>query len=363
MRFASGRRLQAAILFCAMSCCCSGSAFAQDAPANRVLMLQNGRLVSGRISESPGGYRVDVEKGTMLIPTSQVMFEATDAHEAYRELQRRMPEKTAEYHVALARWCLTNQMRDGALSELREALKLEPSNSTASSMLQRLQKELESESMPKPVVPQVRRNDLMFREEAKSLAAFSHETNERFTRQIQPLLLNKCGNASCHGGKSGGDFHLTQLRGSGSHRVPSEKNLAALLQQINAENPELSPLLTIVTGPHGSDGRTVFHGSKGNEQLVALTEWVRAIAREQTEQTRASSARASVTKKSATIAGVNASIDESAGAPVPNQNPGANAAIGEASNALPSETTVPVKTFDQFDPARFNNATAQSRLP
>ncbi|HBL44823.1 MAG TPA: hypothetical protein DDZ90_15685 [Planctomycetaceae bacterium] len=48
-----------------------------------LLLMKSGRMVSGEISESAGGYLVKNPTGSMVVPFESVLFEAKDLHEIY----------------------------------------------------------------------------------------------------------------------------------------------------------------------------------------------------------------------------------------------------------------------------------------
>jgi hypothetical protein len=117
--------------------------------------------------------------------------------------------------------------------------------------------------------------------DVESLAGLSRETAACFTTRIQPLLLNKCGNAACHGSKSESSFQLEQIRGTGNgHRVHTERNLAAVLKQIELQRPADSPLLQHGVSPHGGMARANFFGPAGEKQLKMLRNWIRVASLE-----------------------------------------------------------------------------------
>ena len=61
----------------------------------RMLVLRNGRVVDGSISQNPGGYMLEKPNGRMLIPFDLVRFEAKDLLDAYEKLLATMPERTS----------------------------------------------------------------------------------------------------------------------------------------------------------------------------------------------------------------------------------------------------------------------------
>ena len=60
-----------------------------------VLVLRNGKLVRGRITQTPGGFEVDVNNGRMMVPYKLVRFQATSESDAYRRLRDAAPRPTS----------------------------------------------------------------------------------------------------------------------------------------------------------------------------------------------------------------------------------------------------------------------------
>jgi hypothetical protein len=115
--------------------------------------------------------------------------------------------------------------------------------------------------------------------EVSALAGLDPEHARFFTERVQPILMNKCGNASCHGPAAENEFRLTRVRlTGGAHRVHSERNLAVTLKYVDRRSPDRSPLLLVPQGNHGRAGRAIFDGPFGDEQFGTIREWVRGIA-------------------------------------------------------------------------------------
>jgi hypothetical protein len=225
--------------------------------------------------------------GSMLVPFGHVRLEATDRRDAYRKLRKTLPERTATRHIELARWCLGQNLIDEARVELRDALVLEPNRNEARSMLRRLEQSLHGEKAVhlKPSRVPLKTPDGFEPAEVESLAGLSRESAQQFVSKIQPILMNKCATAGCHGPAARNKFRLTRVRvGRGSHRVFSERNLAVVLRYVDVEHPQRSPLLVTPEGSHGGQSRAIFHGSRGADQMTALAGWVRQVAGERAAQ-------------------------------------------------------------------------------
>lgn len=257
-------------------------------PPPRILVLQNGRIVEGKISQSPGGYMVEKPNGSMLVPYDRVQFGAQDRIDALKKFRETMPKELTGSNVVLARWCLTYDMHQQAAEELRKALEKDPNNAEARSMLQRLE---DLHATPRvthhnATGRNAKTDDDFELPEVESLGGLNRKTAQDFVQQIQPILVNRCGNASCHGGSSRKEgFALTPGRPDRGSRVFAERNLAAVLKYIDFETPDRSPLLMEPRGNHAGS-KSVFSGVKGKDQYDALRLWVRNASIEQRDQRR-----------------------------------------------------------------------------
>ena len=68
-----------------------------------MLILKNGRVVEGKISQNAGGYIVDLENGSMMVPRTQVLFPSTSIREAYTKLRNMMPRRSVKGNLILDR--------------------------------------------------------------------------------------------------------------------------------------------------------------------------------------------------------------------------------------------------------------------
>ena len=232
-----------------------------------MLLVRGGRLLEGDIRRGAGGYVVNVPSGNMFVPFEHVKFEADSKADAYRKLRKSMPDLTASNHIALARWCISDQQLHAAQTELSDALALEPSRQEARDMLRRLESLMHPRTATHLTLPRPARRtgDGFLANEVKSLAGLPRDLAQKYVLRIQPLLLNKCGNAKCHGGESGSGLKLRHRHGV--TRLTTERNLASIVTFINLAAPDQSPLLVIPQGNHGRRGQSVFFGRSGAEDI------------------------------------------------------------------------------------------------
>ncbi|WP_166820254.1 hypothetical protein [Thalassoroseus pseudoceratinae] len=253
-----------------------------------VLVMKDGSLADGQITQEARGYIVHKSGGRFLVPFHLVNFRANDRLDAYQKLKDSIQKPSADTSVRLAKWCLTWQLHEQAELELRQALEMDSGHAVARRMLIRLASVLDPTGKP-PTLPEPpeKTDDGFQKRPVQSLAGLSRETALRFTTRIQPMLMNRCGNASCHGSAAGqNNFQLVRVRiGTSSHRLRAERNLAMMMEYIDMEDPDSSPVLKLPTGLHGPKKRSAFGGPYGDANFQDFQNWVRAVAADlRTEQ-------------------------------------------------------------------------------
>lgn len=250
----------------------------------RLLLLHNGKVVKGVIRQNAVGYVVNVTGGQMALPFDQVRLEAADLEDAYRQLRDTLPDHTAAAHIELARWCVTNGMLDYARKELREALRREPDSTVAKNMLQRINDQLLA-TKDVPAVAQ-RNGQFSMLGDAKpgiapeALGGLPREAAADFVSKVQPLLVNRCATAGCHGPGSGNSFELSRAKlGKAPPKIYSERNLAAVLERLDLERPLSSPLLVKLRGETKTLAARQSHGGLSQEQQKTLRTWIESISK------------------------------------------------------------------------------------
>ncbi len=271
----------------------------------RVILMNSGRILTGFATRNAGGWLVEQSNGRVQVPGDQVKIVADSLVDAYRKQRDSVVEPTPATHIALAQWCISYRLHGEARDELRKCLKLDPDDASARKLIRRLEAVLEP-AMDKRAGPAerapLRSPEGFLVPDAESLGGLSTDAALNFTQRIQPLLVNKCGNASCHGTtshteKSSG-FHLMPVRsGTSAHRLYTERNLAEVMRYIDLREPSLSPLVAIPQGAHGGTAG-VFHGTNGNTQIKMLRAWIKTVAAEKRAEEEELADRPSIFNKS-----------------------------------------------------------------
>lgn len=333
-----------------------------------ILLMRSGKVVEGRILKAGENYTVQQPRGgTMFVPGLLVSLHCENVREAFlklRENARR--QNSAEANCTLARWCISNQLLTDARDELHQALQLDPGSEDARNTLNRLnelldpQQPAESKKAAAPDPYQSAPKPQRFSpEDAESLGSLTRDQAQQFTRRIQPILVNNCAVAGCHGVNSETGFRLQRvIPGGDTSRIASERNLAEVLDQLDYKSPRSSPLLSRPRGNHGRRGKSPFAGPRGADQYADLRKWVQGVARSSALRDRRDAA---APKSSDGIELVSGVAKEPSDEPPSRRE--ARPAPGRKSRApaRPGAATDPFQTrgqSDPFDPAAFNRRSA-----
>ncbi len=247
----------------------------------KLLVLIDGQIVSGHITPRPDGYDIQVPAGRMFINSDRIRFAASSLSDAYDRMRDSIPEFTPTNHLELAGWCIGNKLYTQARREVLDALHLDPNRDDAKRMLRALEQVGEQSKAANtgtglteyPSQTEIQRPEI----DTRSLAGLSRPVAHSFVRDVQPLLMNKCATSGCHGTGAKSQFHVVSTH-RGSTPAIAERNLAAVLKQIDFSRPLTSPLLEIGQQAHGNMASSAFQGRSGAIQISVLQNWVRQAA-------------------------------------------------------------------------------------
>lgn len=250
---------------------------AKSAARSSVLVLFDGRVIGGKVENVPSGYQLTRNDGlTETIPANFVRVAADSLEEAYGKMRDSIRAPLPNEHVELADWCVKQGLYDEAQEQIAEALRLDPNRRDARDLLRAIddltrRKPIHAESAAAPA----RTQDGFLQPEQRTATDVSRATTDAFVRRTQPLLLNKCGNAGCHGSQTTTSFQIARVRAGGGTRMSTLQNLEAILRRVDAQTPESSPLLSALTS---ETHRRVFVGTAGRTQKTQLEDWLKLAA-------------------------------------------------------------------------------------
>jgi hypothetical protein len=252
-------------------------ACAADRPAalhkGKVLILKNEYTLEGDIERVGNRYCVRRNHGEKWVPAEDVLTLTASLADAYEYLRGRINPDDPDERLRLARWCRENGLQQQALVELQAAARLRPDHAETRRLLQYWKQTATTPRVPTqgagtkatapgplPVadLPPIEVTD-------ESLGVFA--------TRVQPILMNTC--ARCHATGRGGQFHLTQVyEDSISNRQTVERNLAAVLAEVNVNQPESSRLLIKAVSDHAHTGQAPLR-DRQSAPYRTLENWVK----------------------------------------------------------------------------------------
>jgi hypothetical protein len=247
-----------------------------QAPRQGALLLRNGGVLIGQIVPAGDRFIVMVgENSEVRVPVRDVDLHCADLDEVYRRKRARLANDDVTGHLNLADWCLQQKLHSRAADQLLRVIALRPDHPRLAGLERRLRLAVETPEVHQSH-EQAPRSLVGLADLEKTSRSLPPGTVEEFTSQIQPLLWNRCAGSSCHGGStSPSGFRLVRPPGSGAlTRRFTQRNLHAVMQWVDPQDADSSPLLTVPSCAHGGLETGVF-GPREKDQFDLLANWVR----------------------------------------------------------------------------------------
>ena len=235
----------------------AGEADAQDrqpepVPPSGVVVLRNGEVFTGQVSQIGAVYVVAVPYGEMRFHASEVEYRCATLQEAHQRKLAAIAPDDLDERLRLAQWCVKQRLFAEAVQELDAVAARQPNHPSLRVLRQRLELMRQPPLPRKPAAAAAlpRSNSAELDRLVRNLPVGAMET---FAQRVQPLLVNQCATAGCHGPASTAKFQLIRVSNpQASSRRATQQNLLAALAMVDRQNPAASPLLTKPAQPHGS---------------------------------------------------------------------------------------------------------------
>jgi hypothetical protein len=272
-----------------------------SAPPERYLLLTNGQVIKGVISERETDYQVGQRIGAMSFSKRRVEGAFDSIADAYQYRVNQLPERDTEERMKLALWCLNLKLTAQAKEQLTKVIELNPQHTDAKRKLFSMQQaaEVASQRLRDPAVQQAAAetphetrpgalDSAVIQNAQRGLGVSGlpvifdlpaplavRRANEYF-RLVHPLLQAYC--ARCHDGNYDGQFQLIQMSRADRNPDALRANLDATLRLIDAESPAKSELLSSTLRAHGPGPRPrpIFTGSN-DKSYQAIAAWVQSL--------------------------------------------------------------------------------------
>jgi hypothetical protein len=246
--------------------------------ADNVLVMRNGEVFQGRITRNGDRFVVHVPVGEVSLRVSDVDFTAPTLLDAYARKRERIQPDSGQDHVELAQWCQRQGLLEVAWREIGEAKAIDPSLPMIPLVQRRLEIAIQQSQAEQSSTRQV--DSPATAEDLNRLVrGMPPGTVEQFTQTIQPLLMNHCAASGCHASLGSGKFHLLKVpSGQPPSRHLTQRNLIAVMQLIDANEPSASSLLTVPLRAHGGSKAAVFTDQQ-EAQYREMVRWVYRVTR------------------------------------------------------------------------------------
>ena len=250
-----------------------------------VLVLHNGRVLRGAITHLGDYYVVSLGKsGDIRVPANAIEMHCENLDEAYQRKRGQVKNGKIQDHLQLAEWCLRHELLGRTAEQLIHAMAIAPSDIRVQRLETRLRLARKA-PVKKPETPPSK-HVITEAEIERTVDKLPDLAVRQFTTTIQPLLVNSCGAAACHGSASKSDFRL--VRPTWGRAVPrrlTQRNLYTTVHQIDRNDHRKSPLLQIPGSGKCNAGKPVFD-DRNAYQLSQLTAWVRQVPSNRAFQNR-----------------------------------------------------------------------------
>ena len=270
------------------TCCAQAGAPAAEAPAAmpKTIVLKDGGVLVGNVSQVGDRYVVTRPGSEIRVAPANVLLICDSLEEAYDLRREKIARPDAATHLDLADWCLRYNLISQATRELADARRLDPNHPRVGLLERRLAAATISPTqsarpVSSPPAARVTSTTGSAPANAAPIDALPEGAVERFTRKVQPILVNNCTVSGCHqpGGPQNFQLDRSLLHGLGNRRT-TMRNLAATLAIIDREQPQLSPLLTVPRETHGDMDRPII-GPRQQAAFEHLVDWVALVTNTQ----------------------------------------------------------------------------------
>ncbi len=246
-----------------------------------VVLLRNGQVLHGKVTRTGDHYIVSLSSGEIRLKADAVERVCRDLEEGYQQKHADVEQGKVQDRLELAQWCIRQELFGYAVRELTDAIAADPTHPRIALVerqleLARERRTPQSGGAAKPdATPSNDDLDRLTR-------GMPPGTVETFSNTIQPLLLNTCTAAGCHGPQSETKLRLLRIPlGKTPSRRLTQRNLHAVLATINRDDPPASPLLTAPIAPHGTAKAAIFT-NREVVQYKHLVDWVHRVASDAT---------------------------------------------------------------------------------
>jgi hypothetical protein len=240
-------------------------------------LLRNGQVIEGHIERNGDYYTVTAPSEEIQIHVADVEFLCHDLHDGYYRKKAAIQAGDIQQHLQLLLWCERHGLFDCARQELDAAEAIDHGHP----MIAVLRRRLKIESQPASAT--VRQSEKI--DPPPSDEQLDHMTRgmpsgtvELFVQVVQPILLNHYPGARGYNMPDNKRLQLMRpALGETPGRRLTQRNLYAVLQCIDFNNPGESPMLKASAGS-STGGVAGEFPTRYSTQYQKLAQWVYLVA-------------------------------------------------------------------------------------
>lgn len=368
-------------------------------PQQSVLLKTTDRVLTGTVRENGNYYEIEIaDQSRVSIPRNQVDFIGANTEEIYQHKRRSIARWRTGDHFQLTRWCIQNQLLLHAIEHFEEVQRQSPNHPSVKQLGTELEQKILSDEafrkfaglppLPAAVVAAPKpKTDGVGLASATAQFADNPQVAVYFNDRIQPILMNRCSQAACHGATANNSMRLVEPRGPAYSRVSAE-NLKQVLAMVAPDDSGTPKLLIYGTKAHGSQKLPAISLSEST-LIDELKRWIRFTENPVVPAVATHNPLASIPSSAASSASAS-SVSTNNPAKLNPLSPGSSqlrAVPGSTSQVeFPSGTSRPTASEideldaqldkilpklksasasprDPFDPAEFNRQATQTEMP
>ena len=254
------------------------------------VLLTNGNVLSGNAIQK--GEFIHVSRAgnsELILDREDVACWSSSLRDLYQYRVDRRPSDSPRDRLRDAEFCLEHELYDLAAAELRAIYQDNPSDADGKRFEERLNAAISLPPSSSREVPSKSEMDRLERLEEME-KWMTPRVVHQFAKQIQPLLLNRCG--QCHSSNQSIAWSIDAP--SGLARPSSKmtrRNLRSTMAFIEPGNPESSRLLMMGQSEHG--GATARLTARHHIGLTQITQWIATMRELDTQTARRHSSETS----------------------------------------------------------------------
>jgi hypothetical protein len=253
------------------------------------VVLRGGNLFSGIVDKGIDQVTVRSDNGVVVqFARDEVDFIADSIDYAADRLANRIVDDNPQTHAKMADWCL----RYGALAAAQREIEWLSGREFSELELRELQRRLDRAVLPRTGNPEIATHEMpessapasrdlhtehfLIREQLRTAVdSLSKESRREFTTQVHNRIVNGCTAARCHLSPSSSMRLWRNDQSPGLDSTMTQRNLLAILGQIDRQIPDNSRLLQYMTTAHGGQSAAVFE--EGSPDWNIIRAWAASL--------------------------------------------------------------------------------------